>query len=1065
MRKFKKIAVIVMIFIMTAAFAITARAAVDIDSVSIPEIQSMVREGQLTYEELTETFLARIARYDGVLRSIIALSPEAVGRAIAADNAVRANPDLAQGMFGIPVLLKDNINFMGLPTTGGALALADNMAEFNATLVENLLDAGAIILGKANLSELAGVVTHVPAFSAVGGLTVHPFAPFDAEASPAGSSSGSAVAVAASLAAVAVGTETTGSIQGPAAAVQVAAIKPTVGLVSTHGVIPIAETRDAPGPMARNLTDAAILLNAMAGGDVDFTPNLGPNGLQGLRIGVLTDVLGDITALSDGALANFNAMLAVLEQAGATIVMAEDGGFLAFDPEISLAHLMTSATNMYTELVIYLDEFLASLPQGFPIRSTAELHAFNAANPEAIPHEQMALDLAITMDLTDMDAVMAGILGERDAVAALIDAMLAEHNLDMIIGVDFSPFAAVAGYPVVSVPLYLNEDAVGLSTNAIFIGTAFSDARLIEAAFVAEQGTNFRQSPVLFGPVRSVFEPLGFDVGWDNETRQVTLVRGADALALTIDSDIFTLNGAPHNLPQAPQIVDGTTMAPIEPLLSAVGLDSGENGGRNALWVEDVEQFRDAVMHVHPRFWDDSEIFIPADAAGGVGGLGIWYNLEFNELSRRNFLREIDELLENIPNFSDTQILIALQSAAAKLNDNHFRFLPSWDASEIFPLGLSHFGGMSGGFYLTQASADFANALNHRLAAINGVVIGEIIDMFAEIYPTENIYDVWRFLPNQIIALPMLEYLGLWNDGAIFAFEGADGNIVEIALTQANLGMAEMYDLRSEGDLPDFLNMRDHNSFRFIEEYGILYIRIEAFSPNRIIALMAGDDHPAGVETLLNTAILEPLTQIPEGVTDPMEQVMLLFGIYEGGDRENWAPVPEIVSLFESGAVQAVIVDARGNPGGDQLPFLPLLRYIAEHTAEGRFFYLTNHQSGSAAFMTTMITAYMGFTTAGTPPAQNTLFHGLNQIDQERSAMFALPNAGMYITIPNRFMHLGEELSGLPSVGISAEAFLERFPNLEFYAFTPDVEIVHTIEDWFNNTDPAINHVISIVGE
>jgi amidase len=266
----------------------------------VADLQSMMESSELSSEALVRTYLARIDRFDGELNSVIAVNPSAVEQAAALDDE-RAAGKVRGPLHGIPVLLKDNIESSeDIPTTAGSLALEGNITHRDAFLVERLRQAGAVILGKANLSEWANFRSERSSsgWSGVGGQTLNPY---DPTRSPCGSSSGSAVAVAANLAALAVGTETNGSVVCPATVNGVVGIKPTVGLVSRTGIVPISHSQDTAGPFGRTLSDAVLLLAAMIGVDEndavteiageasewDLTAHLMEDGLEGKRIGVL----------------------------------------------------------------------------------------------------------------------------------------------------------------------------------------------------------------------------------------------------------------------------------------------------------------------------------------------------------------------------------------------------------------------------------------------------------------------------------------------------------------------------------------------------------------------------------------------------------------------------------------------------------------------------------------------------------------------------------------------------------------------------------------------------------
>ncbi|MCL1964558.1 MAG: amidase family protein [Firmicutes bacterium] len=488
---------------------------VNLDRITIPQIQDMIREGKISYQELTHMYLSRIELYDKNtinLNAIIALNPNAMEEAKRADEAERKDPAKARGMFGIPVLLKDNINFDKLPTTAGAMALSENIPPYNAALVDSLLNTGAIILGKANLAEFAGMMDMV--VSSVGGMTRHPYrpqvligdSPFGA--SPGGSSSGPAVSVAAALAQVTVGTETQGSLLGPASMSCVATIKPTVGLISRYGIIPLQLSQDSPGPMARNVADLAVLLNVMTSGvderdsktlaltdagviGVDYTQSLRLDGLSGKRIGILNIESG--WGLDESERGKVDLVIKTLEAAGVTLVKSPDGNYLDYPTYPSFQEYP------YYEFKKGLNAYLATLAPDFPIKTLSDIVAYNNEHPEVMPNGQATLIEADNTNIAEVEEKYEAMIKEAQDLAGPqgIDALLKEYDLDALMFIDYSTQGAVAGYPTVSVPFHYNKDSVSSSVNVIFTGAKFSEALLLEVAYVVEQGTHFRLTPGL----------------------------------------------------------------------------------------------------------------------------------------------------------------------------------------------------------------------------------------------------------------------------------------------------------------------------------------------------------------------------------------------------------------------------------------------------------------------------------------------------------------------------------------------------------------------------------------
>ena len=502
---------------------------VDLQHATIPELQGMIRAGKLTYTQLTEMYLRRIHLYDfGTvkLNSVRMLNPHALSEAKKRDSAFAADPSVAQGLFGMPVLVKNNINVVGMPNTAGSVALANNYPPFDAPIITKLKDAGAIILGTLNLTEFANFIAigMTTGWSSLGGQVLNPYRPVPLlgdtiTVRPSGSSAGSGVAAAAAFSAITIGTETSGSILSPAFMNSVVGIKPTVGLVSRHGIIPISSTQDVAGPMTRNVTDAAILLTAMAGFDpndettksieyagltgVDFTQSLRLGNLHGRRLGLV-----GIPPEDHFAHEPFQVALKALRDAGAEIITKPDGSALTFfnpeDPNTN-PRFWQSIVLAY-DFARDLPAYLATLDESFPIRTLQDIIDFNNAymktNPDAFPFGQ---ELLIRSNEIDLDTKKDSFLIDRERDLLLsrtygIDYLLEKHNLDGLINTSLNVLPTIIGararYPTVSIPL-ANYGGTKNPVNMTFIGTAFSEAQLIEFAFVAEQAGSFRIPPGL----------------------------------------------------------------------------------------------------------------------------------------------------------------------------------------------------------------------------------------------------------------------------------------------------------------------------------------------------------------------------------------------------------------------------------------------------------------------------------------------------------------------------------------------------------------------------------------
>jgi len=481
---------------------------------SISDLSARMGRGELSSHELTRAYLDRIAAIDDagpMLNAVIELNPNAIREADARD-AERKAGRVRSPLHGIPVLLKDNIDATPMVNSAGSLALAHHKPGRDAFIVERLRAAGAVILGKTNLSEWANFrSTHsTSGWSARGGLTRNPYV---LDRSPCGSSSGTASAIAADLAAVGVGTETDGSIICPSAVTGLVGLKPTVGLVSRDGIIPISRSQDTAGPMARSVADAAFLLAAMVGRDendaatahsvgravFDYPLRLKPDGLRGARIGVLRSKMG-MGAEVDAAMER---AIDAMRRAGATVVDAQiptDGQWQAGELDV-----------LTWEFKAGLEHYLSS--REAPVRTLAQLIEFNRrhAGDELSYFGQELFEQSdargplndpVYLDTRSTIRRLAGVQGIDAALRAQqLDALIAPATTaawkaDMTNGDPPVPSgygaAAVAGYPSLTVPM---GEANGLPLGIVFMGTAWSEPRLIELGYSFEQATRARRSP------------------------------------------------------------------------------------------------------------------------------------------------------------------------------------------------------------------------------------------------------------------------------------------------------------------------------------------------------------------------------------------------------------------------------------------------------------------------------------------------------------------------------------------------------------------------------------------
>jgi amidase len=482
----------------------------------IEALQTLMQQGELSSEELTRFYLDRIDavdRHGPSLNSIIEVNPDAIAIAIALDSE-RYESGPRGPMHGIPVVLKANIDTAdAMETTAGSLAMKGHRSPTDAFVVEKLRAAGAVILAKANLSEWANFrsTNSSSGWSSIGGQTNNPYGQLR---NPCGSSSGSAVAVAASLTSVAVGTETNGSIVCPSSVNGIVGIKPTLGLVSRSGIIPIAHSQDTAGPMARTVKDAALLLNAMVGADPadpladafpasvpDFAADLTKDALKGARIGVYRGHSGAGNDVRVDAIVART--VATLEALGAEVV----------DPVEIDTEGMSAAQRevLYYEFKTDLNAYLES--SGAPVASLADIIAFNEANAGAVMPffgQERMLAAQAKGPLSDPEYLEALATSKRIAQSGINQA-LKEHRLDALIaptrgpawmtdnvsgdhssGISSSSLAAVSGYASITVPA---GDVLGLPIGISFIGGEFSDARLIKLAYAFEQAGYTRRPP------------------------------------------------------------------------------------------------------------------------------------------------------------------------------------------------------------------------------------------------------------------------------------------------------------------------------------------------------------------------------------------------------------------------------------------------------------------------------------------------------------------------------------------------------------------------------------------
>jgi len=467
---------------------------------TVEQMQAEMEAGRITSKGLVLMYLARIAKYDKKgpeINAVLEINPEALHIAEALDSE-RARKGPRGPWHGIPVLLKDNIETGDkMHTSAGSIALADHYASEDSQVARKLREAGAVLLGKTNMTEWANFMSYdMPSgYSSRGGQVKNAYGGKD----PGGSSSGSGAAVAWNLAAAAIGTETSGSIISPASDASIVGIKPTVGLISRRGIIPLAHSQDTAGPMARTVRDAASLLGLLTGVDErdpitvtsegkalqNYLPYCDPNGLQGARLGYDARCL---KPLDEEGRAVFERELDVLRAQGATVV------------EVEVPHLGAEGWGyrvLWFEFKADLNAFLSTVGPQVPVRSLKELIQYHEAHADkALKYGQQILVEAeeTSGTLTDPEYIAALEKDIHLSREAGLDALFAAERLDALVSASNYGVAipAKAGYPSITVPAgYVGKEPVGLT----FSGLAYSEAALIRLAYGYEQATKHRVPP------------------------------------------------------------------------------------------------------------------------------------------------------------------------------------------------------------------------------------------------------------------------------------------------------------------------------------------------------------------------------------------------------------------------------------------------------------------------------------------------------------------------------------------------------------------------------------------
>ena len=496
---------------------VTAQAATfNLVEATVSDINTAFDAGALSSEQLTQLYLNRIETYDNNgpnLNSVLTINPNALQTAAALDQE-RQSTGPRSPLHGVPVLLKDNVDTFDLPTTAGSVALEGSTPPDDAFITQQLRDAGAVILGKATLTEYANFLANgMPAgYSSLEGYVFNPYNPVPLAGgdgrptlSPGGSRAGSAAAVAANLTTVSIGTETSGSILSPGNQNSVVGIKPTVGLVSRDGIIPIAASQDTAGPFGRTVADAATLLGAIAGVDVsdpatsssegkfftDYTQFLNLDGLEGARIGVPKDfywnnLTVEQTAILEGA-------ITVMESRGATIVSEN------IPTARELSNFDSSVLNY--EFKRDLNAYLSSLGAEAPVETLADIIAFNEANPEAALKYGQARALRAEATTDESQYLQDRATDLRLAKEEGLDFLINKYDLDAVVfpATSGAAIGAKAGYPSIIVPSGYQSN--GAPYGVTFLGTAYSEPTLIGLAYSYEQASMLRVPPTSTPPL------------------------------------------------------------------------------------------------------------------------------------------------------------------------------------------------------------------------------------------------------------------------------------------------------------------------------------------------------------------------------------------------------------------------------------------------------------------------------------------------------------------------------------------------------------------------------------
>lgn len=473
-------------------------------TVTVAELSALLATGKTTSQAIVEAHLAQIRRFDAAFGAIRCLAPGAPDEAVRSDR-IRSENGPRGPLEGIPVLVKDNIDVAGLPTTGGALALEHNVPNVDAPIVVALRAAGAVILGKANLTEMANFLTEdMPSgYSSLGGQVLNPY---DTAITPSGSSSGSGAAAALGFAPLTVGTETDGSITSPSDHQSLVGMKPTLGLVSRTGILPIAPSQDTAGPMTRTVSDAALLLAAIAGPDPADPATAGAGAtaaalqglsldtqaLRGVRVGVVTQEPDPDDKPDPAREPCHEAVLAALRAAGAELVDVELPNF-GRDDEMAVLHF---------EFAPSVERYLAAIGPHAPMHTMVDIQAFNRVHAEAtLKFGQIHVDIAVAIDHdSEREAYEQARARDLSFNAGNLTRALGD-TLECLVfpGSSGGSWAARAGWPSIVIPAGYTANT-RRPVGVMLVSRPWTDARLLQLAYALEQAHPVRRTPFDINP-------------------------------------------------------------------------------------------------------------------------------------------------------------------------------------------------------------------------------------------------------------------------------------------------------------------------------------------------------------------------------------------------------------------------------------------------------------------------------------------------------------------------------------------------------------------------------------